>query len=207
MTRKDCLRILFSLAGDLPVVLTTGYTCRDAFEINDRDGNFYMVGSMGLAASIAIGVAMESSIRTVAVDGDGSLLMSPGNLFLAGEQQPDILHIMFDNGLYESTGGQKTISHRADFVAIAKACGYHHSVKTANLEEFLNALVHCIPMHGPVFIHAMIEKASHAAVAPRVSIPLPAIHERFKQHIQRLMAGSVQHATDCPEQETALAFP
>lgn len=185
MTRKECLQLILDSIGPWPLVLTTGHTCRDAFDINDREGNFYMLGSMGLAASIAIAVAMESGVPVFIVEGDGSLLMNPGNLILAGHFQPNLVHIVLDNGRYESTGGQKTLSHGTDFIAIAQACGYRHCEHISSLEELRAALSLFLPLAGPRFLYIPIEAAA-AAVAPRVSLSLPALHRRFKRHLESL---------------------
>ncbi len=185
MTRKECLQLILDSIGPWPLVLTTGHTCRDAFELGDRDGNFYMLGSMGLAASIAIGVAMESRIPTFIVEGDGSLLMNPGNLILAGHFQPDFVHIVLDNGRYESTGGQETLSGGTDFIAIAQACGYRHCERIASLEQLRAALSLSFPLAGPRFLYIPIEAAA-TSVAPRVSLPLPELHQRFKRHLENL---------------------
>lgn len=187
MNRLQCLRAIYDLAADWPVLLTTGHTCRDAYAAGDRAGNFYMVGSMGLAASIGLGLAMESNFPTTVVDGDGSLLMNPSNLFLAGHYKPsNFQHIVLDNCCYESTGGQRTIAESANFVAVARACGFQRCVSAATLDELRAALRGFFAQGGATFIHCAL--SGPVEITPRVPLRLPFVRQRFRCHLERLRA-------------------
>ena len=108
------------------IVATTGYTGRELFALDDRSANFYMVGSMGCASSIGLGIALTRPDRRIIVlDGDGALLMRLGAMTTTGRCRPsNLIHILLDNASHESTGGQATASPGVDFCAIAAACGY-----------------------------------------------------------------------------------
>jgi phosphonopyruvate decarboxylase len=108
-----------------PIIATTGKTGRELFTLRDSSNHFYMVGSMGYASSIGLGVALNTTKNTVIIDGDGALLMNMGTLATIGHFAPkNLIHIVIDNGQYESTGGQPTTSTTVDFAAIAAQTGY-----------------------------------------------------------------------------------
>lgn len=125
------------------VIATTGYTGRSLFNCGDRASNIYMVGSMGCVSSFAMGLALaQPSKRFIAIDGDGSFLMRMGALAAIGHQQPpNLLHIVLDNGVHESTGGQPSLSSNVDFSAIAAASGYPSVQGISDLEE-LRLILH-----------------------------------------------------------------
>ncbi len=134
-TRQDAIRALLGRARpDDLFVATTGFTARDLQavrkergETSDRD--FSMIGSMGCAAPIGLGLAQASGKRVVVLDGDGALLMRMGVLSTIGSLRPrNLVHVVFDNAAYESTGGQATTSPTTDFAAAARACGYPEAV-------------------------------------------------------------------------------
>jgi phosphonopyruvate decarboxylase len=108
------------------IVASTGYTGRELYALGDQANQIYMVGSMGCASSLALGLAIAQPKRRVfVVDGDGAMLMRLGALATIGNERPtNLVHILLDNGQHESTGGQTTVSHNTDFSAIAHACAY-----------------------------------------------------------------------------------
>ncbi len=115
--------ILASAPG-VPTVFTTGFASRVAASMDDRPSHFYMTGSMGLALALGIGVAMSSGRTTIVVDGDGSLLMNPAALLATGAApELPVIHIVLDDGVYASTGGQPTPGERADLAGLATASG------------------------------------------------------------------------------------
>ena len=108
-TKAAAIAEIIGASGDTPIVFTTGYACRIANGIQDRPGHFYMVGSMGLAGCVAVGVATGLSRPVIVVDGDGALAMNPGALLLAAEFAAlPLIHIVLDDGAYSSTGAQPT---------------------------------------------------------------------------------------------------
>lgn len=186
MDRKTVIRTLYSLAPGIPMVFTTGHTCRDAYAIDDRDSNFYMVGSMGLAASIATGIACSIPSRPVMViDGDGSLLMNPSNILLVGKLKiRNLIHIVLDNNAYESTGGQQTISDGIDFAGIARLTGYESCNCIENTEQLYRGVsLFLNETNGPAFFHVNTQMDAHVSL--RIGIPLADMKSRFSAYLIR----------------------
>ena len=119
------------------VVATTGYTGRELYQLGDRENQLYMVGSMGCAPSFGLGLAIaQPERRVVALDGDGAALMRMGAQATVGYERPrNLIHILFDNGVHESTGGQATVSRSIDFCAIAAGCGYPRVSRVSTPDE------------------------------------------------------------------------
>jgi phosphonopyruvate decarboxylase len=142
-SRRDLLEAIGDATGDGDVlVATTGYTGRELFAVGDRDNQIYMVGSMGCAASLGLGLAIAQPRRRVVVlDGDGSALMRLGAEATLGFERPhNLLHILFDNRMHESTGGQATVSGSLDFCAVAAGCGYPRTSRVSTPEELKGVL-------------------------------------------------------------------
>ena len=106
MIRKEAISIVIKKIGDHSVISANGLISRDLFEVCDRNSNFYMIGSMGLASSIGLGVALKSTKKKIFVfDGDGNILMNLGSLITIGTAKPkNLVHVIFDNSSHESTG-------------------------------------------------------------------------------------------------------
>ncbi|NDD29089.1 MAG: phosphonopyruvate decarboxylase [Proteobacteria bacterium] len=127
VTRVDALRRIRALAQPRDIlVASTGYTGRQLYALGDAPNQLYMVGSMGCAASLGLGIALACPARRVIViDGDGALLMRLGACAaIARQRPPNFVHVVLDNGVHESTGGQPTLSRGVDLPAVALACGY-----------------------------------------------------------------------------------
>lgn len=148
---RDAVRLLTELAGEAPIVATTGYTGRELFGVSDRPANFYMQGSMGHASSIALGVALADPARTVVVlDGDGAALMHLGTLSVIADQAPaNLVHVVLDNGIHESTGGQPTTSGRTRLEDVASAAGYRSAVRCRTLGEVREQFAEARQSPGP----------------------------------------------------------
>ncbi|MDO4551795.1 MAG: phosphonopyruvate decarboxylase [Planctomycetia bacterium] len=125
-TREDALRRISHLAGSQIITLaTTGFSGRELYEAGDKENNLYMVGSMGCVSSLALGMARNTARNVFAVDGDGALLMRMGNLAVNAFYAPaNMLHILLDNRVYDSTGGQATVASCVRFPEMAAAAGY-----------------------------------------------------------------------------------
>ena len=124
MNRLEATRIVVDLAGDAPIVASLGHPAYDLFAAGDRPRNFYTWGSMGLASSIGLGLALaRPDVRVFVLDGDGSLLMNLGSLATIGLLQPaNLVLVVMDNEEYATTGGQQTpTAHGADLEAAARA--------------------------------------------------------------------------------------
>ena len=171
-------------AGDL-VLSTTGMISREVFMTDDRPGNFYMIGSMGLLSSFGLGLALLSpKQRAFVLEGDGSALMNLGTLPLIATERPgNLVHIILDNESYESTGGQPSISSKVDLAEVGKSCGYQRVVRVDEIEGLEGALSECDATPGPYLI---LVKAGIAPVKgiPRVSHSPTEIRDRFKESVQ-----------------------
>ena len=172
MIRKEAMEIIVNEIGDETIISANGYISRDLFNVKDKPSNFYMIGSMGLASSIGLGVALKNSRKKVFVfDGDGNILMNPGSLVTIGALQPkNLIHIIFDNNIHESTGGQPTYANKINISKIAKATNYTiFSVKTKKTLE--NVLKKSQRLTGPVLIHVLVtkskERSSRVELSPR----------------------------------------
>lgn len=117
--------VLDRLREDDIVVAADGAIAREAYRYRDRLRTFYMLGSMGQVASIALGLAMVRRERVIALDGDGNLLMGFGVLAMVGGLRPaNLYHVVLDNGCYATTGGQPALSRQVDLASAAAGCGY-----------------------------------------------------------------------------------
>lgn len=153
MNRYDLTcRLVARLRKGEAVIGGIGNTNFDLWAAGQRPENYYMLGSMGLACPIALGVAIAQPKRQVfALEGDGSLLMQLGCLSTIAARAPKNLTIVvFDNGVYQITGAQKTpAAGLADIAAIARASGIAQSTWAADEEDFERlvdaALVHPAP--------------------------------------------------------------
>lgn len=137
-TRGEMLQALQARARETDVILaTTGYTGRELCALSDRDNQLYMVGSMGCVSSLGLGLALlRPERRVIVIDGDGALLMRMGALATIGYERPaNLVHILLDNGIHESTGGQSTVSLSIDICAVAAACGYARSGRATTPDE------------------------------------------------------------------------
>ena len=127
MIRKDAIKIASRVIADSPIISANGFISRDLFEADDKTTNFYMIGSMGLSSSIALGVALKNPRKRVYVfDGDGNILMNLGSLTTIGKlKQKNLIHLVFDNQSHESTGGQPSNTKNIDLYKIAKSSNYN----------------------------------------------------------------------------------
>lgn len=143
MARYEAIQDIMNQIDDEIVVCNIGFPSRELYEIDDRDKNFYMIGSMGLASSIGLGLALSKPDEDIVViDGDGSLLMNMGSLVTIFAANPsNLTWIVIDNGAYGSTGNQDTYAQLIDLVDIAKSVGFKNSYdfKDIDLKEIINS--------------------------------------------------------------------
>ena len=181
--RTDYLAAILGSTGPADALIaTTGYTSRELWALQDRANHFYMVGSMGCAASLGLGVAVgQPDRRVVVVDGDGALLMRMGILATIGHQQPQrLVHIVLDNGQHESTGGQSTVSASLDLCAMARACGYPRVSRVDSPDQLRELLE---TPGGPHFIHVPTV-AGVPPNLPRPTDPPERVAQRFRRFLQ-----------------------
>jgi thiamine pyrophosphate-dependent acetolactate synthase large subunit-like protein len=162
MTRFEATRRIVDLAADAAIIASLGHPAYDLFAAGDRPGNFYTWGSMGVASSIGLGLALARPDRRVIVlDGDGSLLMNLGSLATIGLLQPaNLAVVVMDNEEYATTGGQPTpTAYGADFAAAARAMRIA-SAMTARTENELTA---AFAAPGPIVIVAKVDESAPVA--------------------------------------------
>ncbi len=180
-------RLLAAVPPDAPVIATTGKTGRELFTLADRAQHLYQVGSMGGAAPMGLGLALATGRRTIVLDGDGAALMKLGALATIGAYQPQgLLHILLDNGVHDSTGGQATVSASVDFAGVALCCGYAHAFSCDSEPGFATAFAAALGLVGPVLLHVRIRPGS----MDKLGRPTVAPHEvarRFRDFV--LAAG------------------
>lgn len=150
-TRVETLRAIQPILDGAAVVSTTGYTSRELFGVTGSKTHFYMQGSMGHAAAFGLGVALrDPAMPVVVLDGDGAAIMHLGIFSSVGAAAPDkLVHVVFDNGTYESTGGQTTTSHSTDLAGVALAAGYASARTCGSLEEVTATLSTMLRGGGP----------------------------------------------------------
>ena len=163
------------------VVGTTGYTGRELFAIADRPNQLYMVGSMGCASSFGLGLSRAlPDKRIVVADGDGAALMRMGNFATVGAYGGDnFQHLLLDNGVHESTGGQATVSRAISFAGVARACGYRQAdegLAAADLDRFLRG------ERGPALLQLKTRRGVPEGL-PRPDVTPRQVKERLMRHL------------------------
>jgi phosphonopyruvate decarboxylase len=185
-SREQVLQRFLALADpQAGVIATTGKCGRELFTLDDRDQHLYQVGSMGGASAMALGVALNSERPVVVLDGDGAALMKLGALATIGAYGPRRLtHILLDNGVHDSTGGQATVSASVDFAAVALACGYDYAASCDSLQGFEQAYRAAQAQAGPRLIHMKIAPGSMEKLG-RPTIKPFEVARRFKAFLAR----------------------
>jgi sulfopyruvate decarboxylase subunit beta len=169
MQRKDPTEALATLRGDAITITTE--QCIKAWReavpgALDDPNHIDVVGAMGSASSIALGIALaQPSRKVIVMDGDGSLLMQLGSLVtIAGAAPDNLYHLVFENGVYATSGGQPLPAEgRMDFEMIARGAGFAHAARFDDASEFKAALPGLLDRRGPVFVTLQIE--------PEVGVP------------------------------------
>ena len=180
MNRFDLTsRLIAKLKNEEAVVGGIGNTNFDLWAAGHRPQNFYMLGSMGLAFPIALGVALAQPTRRVfALEGDGSLLMQMGCLSTIATLAPkNLTMIVMDNGVYQITGAQPTPAAAvADIVAIAAASGLSNSAWAADEEDFERLVEQSLSVSAPTLIGVRIDDKPGVGATRRDPVQ---IRERF----------------------------
>ena len=161
-SRYALLEVLLDISSEeTAIIATTGKCGRELFSLADREQHLYQVGSMGGASGMGLGVSLNSNKLVVVLDGDGAALMKMGNLATIGSCAPkNLAHIVLDNGVHDSTGGQATVSSNVNFAQVALACGYSAGIYCNTTKGFIEALSHVSSGNGPILIQAKIKPGS-----------------------------------------------
>ena len=181
MIRTEALEaILGSLQGNEAIIATTGKTGRELFTIADRPNHLYVVGGMGAASAIGLGICLKSPAQPVVViDGDGAALMKLGALATIGYCQPaSLLHIILDNEAHDSTGGQATASSVVNFAQIAAAANYRNALQITARDQLESAIRDLRLKPGPSLLHVKIRQGSPKNLG-RPTVKPHEVKERF----------------------------
>jgi thiamine pyrophosphate-dependent acetolactate synthase large subunit-like protein len=186
--REEAVQVILAHLDQEILIAANGMISREAMGARDRAENFYMIGSMGLASSIGLGLAISQPKRRVVVlDGDGNLLMNLGVLPTVSFFAPtNFIHIVLDNAVHGSTGNQPTVSGKISLEEMAKAAGYR-VVEQATSREALEAVIpRLMRAPGPVFLLIRLEIGDRGEEVPRVSLSPETITARLR----RVMVGT-----------------
>lgn len=180
MTREEAIQMVAgAMEKDAAIVSTTGMISRELFEYraNNNQGHerdFLTVGSMGHASQIALGIAMEKPNRRIyCFDGDGASIMHMGSMAIVASKQPkNYVHVVFNNGAHDSVGGQPTVGHQIDLVAVAKAVGYMQAMMVDKKADLEVALKHLATVDGPVLLEIRVKKGNRKDLGRPTTTPI-----------------------------------
>lgn len=179
LTREEAIGII---AENLPknsvVVSTTGMASRELYEYRDalssgHEKDFLTVGGMGHASQIALGIALKKKGRpVVCLDGDGAALMHLGGMGIVASQSVDnYKHIVLNNGIHGSVGGQPTIGFDIDFCAVAAGVGYKHAWKVDSKKDLKKAVPELFTKEGPCLLEVCVSMDSRPDLGRPKSTP------------------------------------
>ena len=189
MKRYEAIKaIAESLTGEELVISCNGMISRELFTIRDTPQNFYLVGSMGLASSVGLGLALSlPGKQVVVIEGDGNVLMNMGSIATTGHFAPkNLARIVLDNEAHDSTGGQLTVSDTMKLEEVARAAGYRVVEKVPSAEALRESIRQSF-MQGPAFILVKVEKGGVEEIG-RVSHSPEEIKSRFRKSIVGVQA-------------------
>lgn len=185
LSRTEVLKEVIKLAktDNSVVIASTGFTGRELFALSDRSNHLYMVGSMGCASSLGLGVSLaRPDLRVFVIDGDGAALMRMGNFATLGTYaRSNLIHVLLDNEAHDSTGAQATVAGNVNFADIAGACGYGLSM-SGNTMETLDKLCRNDEIQGPRFAQIKI-KTGTIENLPRPDVTPAKVLQRLMQQI------------------------
>ena len=185
MKRYDAIEVITNeLSGNELVISANGKISRELFNINDSSHHFYMLGSMGLASSIGLGLAFNlPNQKVVVLDGDGNILMNLGSLATIGHFAPEnLVHFVLDNEMHASTGGQPTVSNTVRLEEVARAAGYRIAKRVSSRDDLHLAVKEVLnSAEGPSFVLVKIDKGEEEV--PRVAHEPTHIKSRFIEAI------------------------
>lgn len=179
LTREQAIRMVAEAMDSRAVVVsTTGKISRELFEYREaehqgHERDFLTVGSMGHASQIALGIALHRPDRQVyCFDGDGAVIMHMGALAIAGSMAPrNFYHILFNNGVHDSVGGQPTVGYQIDVPEIAAACGYKTVLSVDNAADLRDVLQDLTANEAPLFLEIKVKKGARADLGRPTTTP------------------------------------
>lgn len=180
ISRYAAITAAVKALDDEVVVHANGFPSRESFAVAYRPRNFYMIGSMGLASSIALGVALaRRDRRAVVFDGDGNLMMNLGVLAnVVGTAPANFVHCVFDNEAYGSTGNQASPSSHVRLDRVAAAAGYRSVAAVLDPDDVTTTLREMLASDGPHFL--LVKVTREEAEVPRITWTPRAMRDRFR---------------------------
>lgn len=179
MHRIEAIRNICEQLDNELVICNIGFPSRELYQVNDSPTHFYMLGSMGMASSIGLGLSLSQDRKVVVLDGDGSVLMNLGSLVTIYNQKPEnLVLVVLDNECYGSTGSQCTYSSTTDLKKVAEAIGFQNTFFFADEIDFQKVL----DVKGPVFVHIKVLPGN--ADVPVIPLEPEEIKKRFIQEVQ-----------------------
>lgn len=168
LMREDALKIILNmLSDDCIITSTTGITSREVFEIREKNGeshekDFLIIGSMGHCSSVALGIALtRPKQKVICIDGDGALIMHMGSLATVGKLKPkNFRHILFNNMVHESVGGQETAAGYIDIPGLVKMNGYNNIYSVRDKDQLIDQFDDFLINEGPNFLEIKIKGGS-----------------------------------------------
>ncbi len=188
MKRSDVLKSIIPVITDELVVCNIGLPSQELYMLDDQPTNFYMLGTMGLASSIGLGLALSQAQKVVAIDGDGSVLTNFGTLpTIANNVADNYVLLIIDNGSYGSTGDQPTYAGlKTSLAKVAEACGCENVVE-CQAEDTADVLKDALASNKMTIIVCKCESGN----VPVDTIPINpvVIRDRFMKEVARRNAG------------------
>lgn len=165
LTREEAIELIMDNLNENEIIIsTTGYTSREVYEFRekrekDHFKSFYNIGSMGCASSIGLSIAIQKPNKKIIVfDGDGATIMQMGTFTTIGKNTPaNFVHIIFDNHVHETTGGQPSNSISANFLQIALACNYKYGKIVRTKTELFDVIKVIKNKEGPLIIAVQVK--------------------------------------------------
>jgi len=192
LKRRQALSTVLKTTQDRAfLIATTGMTGRELFDLSDRPNHFYMVGSMGCASSLGLGIALHRPDEQIVVlDGDGAVLMRMEAMASVGRYGPkNLIHLVLDNGVHDSTGGQRTLARSVNIPMVAAACGYRTTASVLSEEDLAGALRSGLQGPGPHLVHARILPGTTPDIG-RPTQTCPELAARFRKALMHASSES-----------------
>ncbi|HJT59508.1 MAG TPA: thiamine pyrophosphate-dependent enzyme [Ktedonobacteraceae bacterium] len=193
MIRDEALDVIADVAlkNGAALFIGNGYNARSLCAIRDRAQFFYMLGSMGLGPTLAAGFSHCSGKPVIVVEGDGNALMGLSGFPVASNAaRGAFVHLVLDNGLYESTGGQCNLSFQVDFLQVAQGAGYEAAYRAEDTDSLAMLLEYTLAETRPSFLHVPTG-AKDGIIHPRVPFHPNQVAQRFREVLSAPL--SIEH--------------
>jgi sulfopyruvate decarboxylase subunit beta len=183
MVRSEILKEIAPILREHLVICNIGLPSQELHMIDDQPTNFYMLGTMGLASSIGLGVALAQDKKVISIDGDGSVLTNFGTLpTIANNVADNYILLIIDNGSYGSTGDQPTYSgKKTSLTDVAKACGCENVVE-CQAEETPAVLQAALDSNQMTIIVCKCESGN--VKVPVITMDPVVIRDRFMKSVE-----------------------